>query len=149
MARHVGKYYACCVCQNLVCGVYASTCGVYASTCGMYASMRDVYVKIVCEVYLKTCAVCLSKSCVLCMSISCVVWCKTRARCERQNVLCARQNVFVYVKIRTSFSCYCYMRWNQCTWFEKMTQNQNLHIHIVFFYKNRAYKNIRLWWPKS
>ena len=68
MARHVGKYYVCCVCQNVVYGVYASTCGVYhASTCGVYASMRDVYVKIVCEVYLKTCVVCLSKSCVVCM----------------------------------------------------------------------------------
>ena len=91
MARHVGKYYVCCVCQNFVCGVYPSTCGVYAD-----------YVWRVC----KLCVMCMSKSCVRCIltnvcGVPCrnLVWCacrylvwyvcKNRARCERQNVLCA------------------------------------------------------------
>ena len=134
--------------------------------------MCVVYVKILCVVCMQVrvacmqvCVMCMSKSCVRCIlkRVWCVcrnlvwcacqylVWCvcKNRARSERQNVLCARQNVCVYVKIRTSFSCYCYMRWNQCAWFKKMAQNQNLHSVTFFYYKNIAYKNIRLWWSKS
>ena len=103
MARHVGKYYVCCVCQNLVCGVYASTCGVYASivTCMSKSCVRCILKRVWC--------VCRNLVWCACQYL---VWCvcKNRARCERQNVLCARQNVCVYVKIRTSFSCYCYMR---------------------------------------
>ena len=67
MARHVGKYYVCCVCQNLVCSVYANVCMqvdvVCMQVCAVCMQVRVVFMWCLC-----ICVVCMSKSFVVCMS---------------------------------------------------------------------------------
>ena len=120
---HVDRVYGILVWRamsaNIMCVVYVKILCVWC----MQVRAVCMQVRVAC---MQICLTCISKSCVRCIlkRVWCVcrnlvwcacqylVWCvcKNRARCERQNVLYARQNVCVYLKIRTSFLCYCYMK---------------------------------------